>query len=335
MKKISLVFLLLFSVQSLWAQDTALRVMFYNVENLFDTIDTPDKMDEEFLPTSVLEHNTGRYLLKLDHLSKVINASFGVSTPDIIGVCEVENRVVVEDLAAKLKKQKSLEVIHEESLDGRGIDNAIIFDTKNLKLNESGVAEVKLPSERPTRYILWANFKVKGSKRSLTVFVNHWPSRSGGEEGSRWKRKEASKTLKLTIYELRLKFPDSDEIVMGDFNDYPTNFSVSDLENCIFPKPESPCLKNMHKHLQGTGVGSHAYKGEWGMLDQILVSEGLYRMKNKLYVPEASGEIVSFDWMLYESNFDQKMYPSRYYGRDKRFGGYSDHLPVTLAIFKK
>jgi predicted extracellular nuclease len=335
MKNLFFAVLLSITCASSAAQDTVLRVMFYNVENLFDTIDTPDKMDEEFLPSSVLGHNTERYFLKLDHLSKVINASFGSSTPDLIGVCEVENRAVVQDLASKLNKQKSLEVIHEESLDGRGIDNALIFDSKNLKLNESGVAEVKLPGERPTRYILWANFQVKGSKRSLTVYVNHWPSRSGGEEGSKWKREEASKTLKSTIYQLRLKFPDSDEIVMGDFNDYPTNFSVSDLENCIFPKPESPCLQNMHKHLQGTGVGSHAYKGEWGMLDQILVSEGLYKMKNKLFVPEKSGQIISFDWMLYESNFDKEMYPSRFYGRDKCFGGYSDHLPVTVAILKK
>jgi predicted extracellular nuclease len=336
MKRILFLAFIAISSTQIKAQDTALRVMFYNVENLFDTIDTPDKDDAEFLPNSPIQNNTANYNLKLDHLAKVVNAAFGVkSSPDLLGVCEVENRAVVEDLASRLDKQKSLQVIHEESLDGRGIDNALIYDTKKLKLVEHGVAEVELIGDRPTRYILWANFKMKGNDRSITVFVNHWPSRGGGEEESEPKRLKAEGVLKGTIYQLRLKYPDSDEIVMGDFNDYPTNKSMKDLENCILPVPESPCLVNMHEYLQGTGVGSHAYKGEWGMLDQILVSKGLYSEKNEFYIPNNSGQIVSFDWMMYESNFDQKMYPSRFYGKDKVFGGYSDHLPVSLVILKK
>ena len=131
-----------------------IRVLFYNTENLFDTIDTPDKRDEEYTPQSKLGHTTSRYRQKLTNLAKVIDSSFVNEAPSFLGLCEVENAQVVLDLVDQVSIPHHFSLIHFESPDQRGIDNALLYDTAQFTLKESGLAQIDLgPDERPTRGI--------------------------------------------------------------------------------------------------------------------------------------------------------------------------------------
>jgi predicted extracellular nuclease len=313
------------------AQEATLNIMFYNVENLFDTLDNPLTADEEFTPSSELAYNSERYQEKLTNLSRVVKSAFDNDLPDILGLCEVENRAVVVHLATQVAP-KTFGVFHIESPDERGIDNAILYDRSRLSILDSGLIPIDLgEDERPTRGVLWAKFIVANSHFEFYVFVNHWPSRYGGEEESNWKRMMASEALSKHLFELNKTTPNAAFMVMGDFNDHPSNESMLALSNC----DKGPCLVNLCAAFEDTEAGSYVYKGEWGVLDQMLVSKNL--LANSLEY-STSQDLVGFvkkDWMLYESSSDQKFFPSRTYGGTKYFGGYSDHLPVILVLKHK
>lgn len=313
-------------------QDTTLRLMFYNVENLFDTINDPITRDDDFTPDGKQAYDSKRYLTKQEHISKVINATFGTEAPDVIGLCEVENKEVLIDLSVRLDNGP-WEIVHAHSPDGRGIDNALLFRADALKLLDRGTVRVDLgPGERPTREILWVRLKATTTKEQFVVCVNHWPSRYGGEEQSRPKRMIASKVLTTTVVNLRDEFPKAHMIAMGDFNDYPTNESVKSLADC---SKSGACLTNLFAGFHGTDRGTHAYKGEWGVLDQMLVGDPAKAKKAKSVTGKDHADIVSFEWMMYKSKSDNKLYPSRTYGGPNYYGGYSDHLPVTLVYTRK
>lgn len=316
---------------SAYSQDTAFHVAFYNVENLFDTIDTPDKKDEEFTPSSKLKHGSKNYEIKQTNLAKVINAMSEGRELAVLGLCEVENLKVLQDLRAKLDYKK-YDIIHTESPDQRGIDNAMFVSKKHFKILNSGSERIDLGAdERPTRDVVWAHLKDKKSKQEFFVFVNHWPSRYGGADASNWKRVKAAEGLCSLMERMTLSNPSAHMIAMGDMNDYPSNESLQMLLKCESGKP---CLNNMFTRFEGTERGSHAYKGEWGVLDQILVSKSLVGGMRDFKVTADAGRIFKKKWMLYESSYDGKFYPSRAYGRDKFYGGYSDHLPVLIGITK-
>lgn len=321
---------LFLSGSSAFAQSDRINLMFYNVENLFDTIDQPHTYDEDFTPTSELEYNTLRYQTKLKNLSRVTQTAFKTDLPDIIGLAEVENRGVVLDLASTISKHK-YRVFHLESPDQRGIDNAILYDKKTFNLLDSGLIPIDLgPEERPTRGVLWAKFIVVDNPFEFYVFVNHWPSRYGGEEESQWKRLQASKTLSSSLKLLYVSDPDAVVIAMGDFNDYPSNRSVLNLEDCV----TGPCLENLSAQFDGTEMGSYVYNGQWGVLDQILVSKNLLKHGLPYKTSPNNVNFVKEDWMLYRSATFNDLFPSRTYGGTNYYGGYSDHLPVTLFLEK-
>ncbi|MEZ4722035.1 MAG: hypothetical protein R2813_09195 [Flavobacteriales bacterium] len=321
---------LLMTANTSFAQHEPMRLMFYNTENLFDTIDNPLTSDEEFTPEGKNQYTSERYQTKLTNLSKVIDAAFEAENPDVLGLCEVENKAVVQDLISKVNGAERFQIVHHESNDQRGIDNALIYNSIRLHLIGEGVREIDLgKDERPTRPILWAHFKDIKSGNELIVCINHWPSRYGGEDESRWKRAKASEVLESLINELKWKYPKAQLVAMGDFNDHPDDESVKRLENC--EKSSDACLVNMHKHLTSEGKGTHAYKDEWGVLDQMLVGQNVVGATTGFSAIDNSGETVSFDWMMYESK-DKKLFPSRTYGGAHYYGGYSDHLPITLIL---
>lgn len=340
----SLRVLILFSLlttsglQSLHAQSQKLpqdhdhiRVLFYNTENLFDTIDTPDKRDEEYTPQSVLKHDTKKYNQKVSNLAKVIDSSFIDEAPSFLGLCEVENRRVVVDLRGRLSIPNHLEIIHYESPDQRGIDNALLYDSTQFILQESGLARIDLgEEERPTRGVLWGVFSHNETSTPFLVLVNHWPSRYGGQEASNWKRVKASDRALSVVDSLKKVYPRCATILMGDLNDHPDNESVLQLEKCDNPDTD-PCFINMHKRYLELDSGSHAYRGEWGVLDHILIDNDLYNYHS--WTPgKKKGDFVQYPWMMYEDQRFHKLFPSRYYGRDTCYGGYSDHLPARLEL---
>ena len=316
MKK-TLIFLLLpFFVLS-QSDDKELFSVFYNVENLFDTIDNPNTRDNEFLPKSEKKWDTYRYNYKLNQLDKVFSEIVKKENenrlPDIIGLCEVENKFVIDDLLkTKTFKNHTYKIIHKQSPDGRGIDCALLVDEKFEVLN-SDFIKINNPKEsRATREIVFGKLKFKN--QIINVFVNHWPSRWGGQEASNHKRVFVAKVLRKYIDN---NTSESDfNLIMGDFNDYPTNESLAD----ILVKDD---LVNLMSKSNVSGRGSYNYRGNWDWLDQIIVSQ--YDFK-----------LISFgafeeDFMMY-TNKKGEVYPNRSFGGNNWYAGFSDHLPVFLRF---
>ena len=316
MKK-TLIFLLLpFFVLS-QSDDKELFSVFYNVENLFDTIDNPNTRDNEFLPKSEKKWDTYRYNYKLNQLDKVFSEIIKKENenrlPDIIGLCEVENKLVIDDLLkTETFKNHTYKIIHKQSPDGRGIDCALLVDEKFEVLN-SDFIKINNPIEsRATRDIVFGKLKFKN--QIINVFVNHWPSRWGGQEASNHKRVFVAEVLRKYIDNNTLE---SDfNLIMGDFNDYPTNESLAE----VLVKDD---LVNLMSNSNVSGRGSYNYRGNWDWLDQIIVSQDDFKL--------ISFGAFEEDFMMY-TNKKGEVYPNRSFGGNNWYAGFSDHLPVFLRF---
>lgn len=314
-KTFTLLFFISISATS-FSQCKTRSIAFYNVENLFDTLDTPDKNDSEFLPNGKKEWNTNKYNTKIDHINQVFD---DLKSPLLIGLCEIENRQVVVDVVNGGSLKGTHSVVHTESLDKRGIDNAIIYDSTVLNLENDGIIRFDIPdSDRPTRDIVWAKFSQ--DNESFYVMVNHWPSRYGGQEKSDPKRVAAAKAAKKFIDSLISVDPNSQIVLMGDLNDHPDNNGPQLIAEVLHP---------MITAESGEFGGTHNYRGEWGVLDHIMVSES-FKSRGGMRVKKKSGEIHSFDFLIGE--YKGNKVPARTYGGGKYLDGYSDHLPVSVQI---
>ena len=301
--------------------DENIFAMFYNVENLFDTINSTNTNDSEFLPESEKKWNTYKYNYKLNQLAKVFSSIIQDENNDkmldIIGLCEVENKLVIDDLLKKpIFSNHNYTIIHQESPDSRGIDCALLFNNQFQLLQHDFIPVDNPEANRTTRDIVYAKLKFKN--KVINVFVNHWPSRWGGQEATNHKRVFVAQVLKDYI-SLNTS-EDEYTLIMGDFNDYPSNESLSKV-----------LVKDDFINLMSTdlvfGQGSYNYKGDWNWLDQIIVSKNFTNSNMQLL----SGGAFQKDFMLY-TNEKGEVYPSRSFGGKKWFGGFSDHLPVYCRI---
>ena len=301
--------------------DENIFAMFYNVENLFDTINSTNTNDSEFLPESEKKWNTYKYNYKLNQLAKVFSSIIQDENNDkmldIIGLCEVENKLVIDDLLKKpIFSNHNYTIIHQESPDSRGIDCALLFNNQFQLLQHDFIIVDNPDANRSTRDIVYAKLKFKN--KVINVFVNHWPSRWGGQEATNHKRVFVAQVLKDYI-SLNTS-EDEYTLIMGDFNDYPSNESLSKV-----------LVKDDFINLMSTdlvfGQGSYNYKGDWNWLDQIIVSKNFTNSNMQLL----SGGAFQKDFMLY-TNEKGEVYPSRSIGGKKWFGGFSDHLPVYCRI---
>ncbi len=305
-----------------------LSIAFYNVENLFDLEDDPNTFDEEFTPNGKKAWTKDRYETKLLNLGKVVS-SMDEAMPDVLGLCEIENRKVVEDLnKSPYFSGVNYQILHQESPDGRGIDVGLMFNADKIQLEIEGVIESTLPAgDRPrTRLILHAKGETNGEE--LHIFVNHWPSRSGGQEESEPNRLTVAFNLRNYIDEVLEKNPNALIVLMGDFNDHPNNKSIQDILRA--GKGKDYLLENLMWEKHKNGEGSYNYRGDWGALDQFMVSQNLLDGKGVDVVPE-SVQFVKHDWMMYV-NKDGQASPSRTYGGPNYYGGYSDHLPIFMTL---
>lgn len=294
---------------------TTRTIAFYNVENLFDTLDTPDKNDEEFLPSGSYEWTSDRYQTKIAHINQVIDS---LNVPMIFGMCEIENEAVVRDVVNGGSMKNTHDIVHFESLDARGIDNAIIYDKTVLTLVESGIIRFDMPEpSTPSRDIVWAKFN-RGKDTILTM-VNHWPSRSGGQVESEPKRLVASIAASAFIDSVLNQNKKMKIIFMGDLNDHPDNRSVQLV---------AESLKPLITEKSGKFGGSHNYRGEWGILDHMMVSKSFLKCGTK--VKKKTAEIYSPDFLLTEYNGN--IVPNRTYGGRTYLGAYSDHLPIVIEV---
>ena len=308
------------------------RILFYNVENLFDTINDEGHRDGEFTPEHEKNWNAEKYQFKLAQLSKVIATADTGYLPNIIGLSEVENKGVIEDLIANpLLQNAEYKIIHQESPDFRGIDVALIHD-KNYRALKNTFYNIPLPGDRSTtRDLLYSKGVFK--KDTLHLFVNHWPSRYGGKVKSDPKRAFVAAILRRKVDSLFAADAAPKIVIMGDFNDYPQDSSLAIILGALPESTGKPNeLINLAWATDAAGVGSYNYRGHWGALDQMIVSGYLLDGK-KWHVNMNSYEVVKRPWMMY-TNDKGEQYPSRTYGGPNYYGGYSDHLAVMLKIYK-
>ncbi len=322
------------------AKSNQFLLAFYNVENLFDIVDDPKTIDEEYMPNSEKKWTAERYQKKLDHLYKVLHgvAIAGKSSdqvPAIIGLCEVENKAVVEDLIKKTPIEDDYEVAHFDSPDKRGIDVALMYDPDVFKPTHQEPINLTydfLPEET-TRDILYVKGTVLKTKEDLHLFVNHWSSRRGGLAASEPKRVAAATVLQGKVKSILAANPNAKILMMGDFNDEPDNKSVQEVlaAKATAKNLGNTDLYNLTYPLKLAGKGTYNYKGNWNMLDQMIVTGNFVDAPKGIKVGADAAKIFRQDWMMYDDK-KKGMVPSRTYGGPNYYGGYSDHLPIFVEV---
>jgi len=314
-----------------------MRIMFYNAENLFDVIDDTLKNDEAFTPDGVRYWTKGRYYKKLNNIAKVITAVGQWELPECIGLCEIENRQVLEDLIKKTALKKyPYRIIHKESPDNRGIDVGFLYRKDRFKPIEYEAVTINFPFDenRPTRDILY----VKGENMNndtMHIFINHWPSRWGGQLETDRKRNYVASVLKEKVDSLFKYDKNPNIIIMGDLNDYPDNTSVKESLDAKtdFNYIEAEQLYNMAYYLQEVkSKGTHKHEGEWGVLDQIIVSGSVLINDKGMYSSLDDAHVFDAPYLLEEDKHYIGNKPFRTYIGFKFHDGFSDHLPIYLDI---
>ncbi|MFK7810380.1 MAG: hypothetical protein AB8F74_21425 [Saprospiraceae bacterium] len=308
------------------------RFAFYNVENLFDTLDDPKTKDEEFTPTSKKQWTEERYQKKLDQIAQVIS---DMNYPAVVGMCEVENAKVLNDLVTKTKlKDYKYKYVHYDSPDFRGIDNGLIYIEGLFKVTNSEITRIDFPKEIVEDYTTRDILHVEGVFRgqdNMHFFINHWPSRRGGLEASQPKRVYVATQLRKKTNNILTKDPNAKIVITGDFNDEPDNESVLSV---LEAKPTGTKIVNNQLYnrsstLDAKGLGTYNYKGNWNMLDQFIVSGSLVDKSSNLFVSDA--QIFRPEYLIYkDKKYGDK--PSRTYGGPNYYGGYSDHFPIFVDV---
>jgi len=339
MKKIYLFILLFFAISYSFAQNYKVGcIAFYNIENLFDTIDSPNTHDSEFLPDGARKWNSEKYYKKLDNMARVISeigTELVPTGPAVIGLSEVENRSVLEDLVKRpLLASRNYQIVHFDSPDERGVDVAFLYQPNIFKLtNARAVHITNLPENDKTRDLLVISGYFDGEM--MHFLVNHWPSRGGGQKESEIKRILVAQNDRAVIDSILKTDPNAKIVFMGDLNDDPIDKSVKVYMRTKgkIKKLQDGDLYNPMEEKFKSGDGTLGYNDAWNLFDQLIISQGLigedkstYKFKNatvfrKPYLITKEGQ--------YEG------YPLRTFSYDEFINGYSDHLPVYLYIVKE
>jgi hypothetical protein len=344
--KVSLLIVLILTITTVFSQEKAYKVntvAFYNLENLFDTENDPLTYDDDRTPDGKDHWTEEIYQDKLKNMAKVmaeIGAEVSGNTPAIIGVCETENRKVLEDLVNQetLIKQ-DYGIIQFDSPDRRGIDVALLYKKKlftptHYKAKELLIYDDNDKSKRVfTRDQLVVSGMLDGEK--IHLIVNHWPSRSGGEKRSRSKRIKAAKLNRQIIDSIFSDNPYAKIITMGDLNDDPTNPSVKDHLNAK-RKVSNLAIKELYNPMEDLakqGYGSLAYRDSWNLFDQIIISTELTKKDFSSYRFYKAG--IYNETYLVNAHGRYKGYPYRSFASGSYTEGYSDHFPVYIYLIKE
>ncbi|MBI9055642.1 MAG: endonuclease/exonuclease/phosphatase family protein [Bacteroidales bacterium] len=335
------VFSFLLSTNFLIAQKKQFKVAtvaFYNLENLFDTIDTPDKHDFEYTPEGEKKWDSKKYLSKQENMSMVIaqiGADVAKSAPAIIGVSEIENRAVLEDLVkTPALKKYNYKIVHYESPDRRGVDVGLLYQAAMFEVKNSVSATLKIDNIEDffTRDQLLVSGELDGDL--IHVIVNHWPSRYGGEKNSRPRRNAAADLTRSLVDSLIKIDKNSKIIIMGDLNDDPNNESV--LKHLKARKTKESAVEgelfNTTYPLFKNGIGTLAYRDKWNLFDQMIISHPLIESETgyKFY----KTEVFNKDFLKRKSG-RYKGYPFRTHAGGAYINGYSDHFPVYMYLIKE
>lgn len=325
------IFIILFLCINIWDKPVSsyetcldngcLHVAFYNVENLFDTIDQPKIKDEDFTPQGYKHWNRGRYWSKINKLSQVLVSMGKWDGLDLIGLCEVENRQVIMDLIGHTSlKSFNYRLIHEDSKDRRGIDVALIYNPNKFQYVWHCVVPVALKDQHPTRDVLLVCGLVQNEK--VIVAVNHWPSRWSGKLATEDKRISAAKVVGNAFLAIGDSLPNASCLIMGDFNDTPNDLSIKALNELLAKKYSVQNNYRLDKdsYVQGTIYHKEGNFGGWQKFDQIH-----YCVPHNRPLANWSGtHVFSPEWLLEKNGIR----PFRTYKGPVYIGGFSDHLPV-------
>ena len=329
---------ILLAAQDPKAQFVPALVGFYNIENLYDTIDSPDTDDREFLPDGSKKWTGERYWSKLDRNARVIEAMGKDLHPKglaILGLCEVENRAVVEDLVhTQALKGRNYQVVHEDSPDRRGVDVALVYDPdqytvhahKSYRLNMADTAF-------RTRDQLLVSGVLDGD--TTHVIVCHWPSRRGGEKRSAPNRKAAAELGRHIIDSLLAINSQARIMLMGELNDDPVNVSVSRFLRSTASKDKAVdgVFFNAMSAPYQKGIGTLAWRDSWNLFDQIILSPALVTGQGGQY--RYYGTRIFNESYLKQTDGNFAGYPFRTYVGDSYQDGYSDHFPVFVILVKE
>lgn len=337
-KKFLVICVLLLGITIVCAQQknyTVYLLAFYNLENLFDTEDDPDNPgDDEFLPGSAYNWTQDKYEKKLDNLARVISRigrEYCPLGPAVIGVSEVENRKVLEDLVKRPAiAAMGLEIVHQDSPDRRGIDVALLYNPKLF--NITGYSVFPYRNENNPGYVSRDQLLVSGilAGEKIHVSVNHWPSRSGSKSSEM--REAVAANVKTVVDSLYRDHPDAKVVIMGDLNDDPVDRStrvVLDAKKST-NEVEAGGLYNPMWRLYSQGIGSLAYQGKWSLFDQIIVS---YPLLGNDYSQLRfwRAEVFNKDFLI-QTEGPNKGYPHRTFSNNTFINGYSDHFPVIIYL---
>lgn len=322
---------------------TLRTISFYNVENLFDTIDDPETIDEAYTPSGKNHYSHYDYLWKIRNTASVISeigSNSKNSGPDLIGLAEIENFKVLNDLIhTEELYPHQYQIIHQDSPDRRGIDVALLYKPAFFSPIETESIELRLWNEKGERIYTRDILYVQGilDDEVIHVLVNHWPSRRGGKTRSDPKRMKAAYVVKKKTNQILMKEPNAKIFILGDFNDDPSDKSIknglllpSALEKEISKNFFNP-MEKMHKK----GMNTLAYRDGLNLFDQIILSDNLLKAENSLsefFFHRAGIYNPSY---LISQHGKYKGYPFRSFENSRYVGGYSDHFPVFVELIRR
>jgi len=316
--KVKYSFIFVISFTSFLLSEEPLTIGFWNIENLFDIEDDPNINDDEFSLNGRKNVTQEIYDLKIKHSAEVL-LDLNV---DVLGLCEVENMTVLKDLN-KAYGGRNYSIVHYESPDKRGIDNALMYDENQFSVLGSKPISNILNNGNKTRDILY----VKGEyrKKILHLFINHWPSNYGGKEKAIPKRTSTAKLIMNEVSLIQQTDKFAEIILLGDFNENPDEQNIELLREIG--------LNSLMKTMIGEpGVGTYVSRGEDYFYDQIIVNNGLQDKKNLTLV---HGSTYILDLPKYrQQDGKYKHFPFRFWAGNKLLGGYSDHLAIKVQIIK-
>lgn len=338
---ISLTLLFAFVSSNSFSQEKKYKVSciaFYNLENLYDTINDPNKDDEEFLPSGKNLWGSKRYWEKQKNMSEVIS-QFGQEHikggPQIVGFSEVENKNVLVDLINQpALKASNYDIVHYDSPDRRGVDVGLIYQKKRFVVTNSAQYPLRYADEKDfaSRDQLLVSGLLDGEQ--VHVIVNHWPSRRGGESKSAPKRAAAANVCRNICDSILKIEPNAKIMIMGDFNDDPVDDSMFKILKAIGKQEKmtpGDFFNPMYK-LFKDGIGSLAYKDSWNLFDQIVITPALLGDDKSTY--KYLKTRVFNEKFLTQKDGNFAGYPFRTFVGETYTGGYSDHFPVYIFLTK-
>ena len=321
------------------AQDN-FRIMFYNVENLFDTKHDSLKNDQDYLPDGFMNWNDWKYWEKQRNIGRVITAVGEMQSPALVGLCEIENDSVIFDLTKRSPiRNQEYEFIATNSPDLRGIDVALLYQRHKFRLIEKNEYELVRSDKdaRPTRNILHAVGQVI-SGDTLDVFVCHWPSRYGGQLESEGGRIDAAQLVRDKSDSLFSVRQNANIIIMGDFNDHPDNksiFEVLKARSLNYHRSQNELYNMFFHRIKERDFGTLKYQGQWGVLDQFIVSGNLLMEGQRVKIDDNEAHVFNAEFLTEKDEKYGGMRPFRTNLGPRYIGGFSDHFPIYMDLIIK